>query len=129
MQKTYTIDISPITWQRAGVNTKSGAPRFFDKQAHEKNAYGIYLQRDHGNAPLFDGPLSLSVIFYLPIPALLRNRSKYPHQKADLDNYLKFLLDSGTGIIYTDDRLICQCIMRKQYDEHPRTVLIIEEME
>ena len=130
MQKIYTIHLNPIAWQRAGVNTQEEQPRFYDKQVHNKNAYALYLQRDHGNSPLFSGPIEAEVIFYFPTPKSIKERSRFPHnKKIDLDNLLKFIFDSGNKIIYTDDKLICKITASKQYDEKPRTIMLLKDIE
>lgn len=44
----------------------------------------------------------------------------------DVDNYLKILLDAGSGILWDDDKQICQITVSKAIDkENPRIDVII----
>ena len=132
MIKVYTIQVSPIAWQRAGVNTKYSEPKFYDKQTHDKIAYGLYLQQQHGTTPPFKGPLQVDIEFYLPIPKIKARRGShiiFHDKKPDIDNLLKFLFDSCNKIIFTDDALISKLSVVKLYDKNPRTQLTIKDLE
>lgn len=127
--KEYIIEIPPIPWKRAGVHQKM----FYDQQTHEKLAFGLYLNKQHGSDPKFDAPLSVELTFYMPIPKSVHRRSKYiwHHAAPDIDNLSKFCLDAinSSGIIWKDDRQVSSLVARKLYDQNPRTHLIIRELE
>ena len=125
MKKEYCINVPPISWQRAGVNGR----RFFDRQSQDKIAYGLILQQQHGDLPLFEKALMIEIRFLIKPPKLIKQRSPYCKAKPDLDNLEKFLLDVGTGILYTDDRIVCAVTKVKMYDLNPRTEIIITELE
>lgn len=127
--KSYLIDIRPIPWQRPGHNGN----HFYDRQQAEKLAYGLSIARCHGDDPLFEGPLSLDVIFYMQIPKLLRNRqdTHYHWKKPDADNYIKLLLDSitQTSVVWEDDAQVACLSVKKIYDKQPRVEFTIAELE
>jgi Holliday junction resolvase RusA-like endonuclease len=127
--KEYVIEITPIPWKRAGIRERV----FYDKQTHEKLAFGLYLNKQHGNDPKFQNPLSVDITFYMPIPKSVNQRSKYRwhHSVPDIDNLSKFCLDAinNSGLIWTDDRQVSELTARKLYDQKPRTHLIIRELE
>ncbi len=126
--KTYTIPINPITWKRAGLCHTT----FYDKQKSEKLAIGLYLMRDHDNAPRFQGPLHLSATFFMKRPKTVKERTKGPwcYKTPDLDNLVKLLCDAinDTDTIWDDDKQVSQFTAQKIYDPIPRTVLIISEL-
>ncbi len=129
MTKEYVINLTPIPWQRAGVKGKI----FYDRQMHEKLAFGLYLNKEHGSAPKFVKPVHVEVTFYMPIPKTVKKRSLMIwHRSApDIDNLQKFVLDAinGTQSIWEDDRIVSSLVAKKVYDRHPRTHIIITELE
>jgi len=128
--KTYVIDCNPIPWQRAGINSQ--AARFFDRQKQDKIAFGLYILSQHGNSPLFEGPLLVEATFYMPIPKTGFKKGTLWHcKKADADNFLKFLFDSitNTEAVWNDDCQVSKIITSKIYDKHPRTIFTISELE
>lgn len=128
MKKVYLINMNPVAWARASINTKGNKPRFYDKQSHEKLAYGIYLKQQHENIPLFQGPIIVDIIFFMKKP--LRLKSNFYHsKKPDIDNLCKFLFDACSNILFTDDSLICKLSVEKVYDTNPRTQLTIKDLE
>lgn len=128
ISKTYTIPLNPIPWKRSGLN----GSMFFDKQKNEKVAVGLYLIKDHGSMPKFEGPLKLSVTFFMKQNKSVKERTKGPYcyKTPDLDNLVKFLCDSinDTDTIWQDDKQVADLQVQKIYDGNPRTVLIISEL-
>lgn len=102
--------------------------RFFDAQTRDKLAYGLFLEQQHNDEPLFSTALHVDIVFYMPIPVSVRQRSQYHSKTPDLDNLEKFLLDCMTGRIITDDRIICSKTAKKVYDKDPRTEFTITEV-
>ena len=47
--------------------------------------------------------------------------------KPDIDNLLKFIMDSGNKILWVDDSQIWKVEMEKVYSEIPSTTIEIEE--
>lgn len=127
--KRYTLPFDPIAWSRAVPN--HSLRRMYDKQKQEKLICGIHLRNQHGTDPIFQGPLHLSVTFFMAIPATKRTKNigGKPHAcKPDLDNLEKFLQDCANGILFRDDALISKKTSQKVYDTNPRIEFTLEEI-
>jgi Holliday junction resolvase RusA-like endonuclease len=75
-------------------------------------------------APLFDGPLSLCVRFYMPRPkghfganGLLPSAPLYPTVRPDVTKLLRAIEDALTGIIWRDDSQVVAQHALKGYGE------------
>jgi len=81
-----------------------------------------------------DGPLTVGLVFYLPMPASWSKRKRAamlhsPHcQKPDLDNLAKAVLDGLQPIIGDDCRVWQFGVLRKLWAEHGGIGITIEEM-
>lgn len=77
--------------------------------------------------------MEMHLTFYLPVPkstsARLRtqmiNGVALPTRKPDFDNLAYLVTNALKGIVYTDDSLVTDCIIRKRYSDKPRTVIKI----
>lgn len=86
----------------------------------------------------FSGPLKVSALFVFPplksfskskINAISSGAVFYKDSKPDLqDNLFKGIADALTGVVYLDDRQICEVSSRKIYGAVPRTELVIEAL-
>ena len=132
----YTIDGNPTPLARP----RFGHDHAYDSQKQLKYSAGIQLVSQHQGNPLFNVPLALDVIFFMPIPDRLKRQFKGQHQpselayrphfiKPDLDNLIKFLLDVANGTIITDDALVSTIKARKVYSVISRTEFTITCME
>ena len=59
----YMIPGDPIPLQRPRHNVH----RVYDAQKNQKLIIGINLRNQHGDRPLFQGPLLLNATFYMPV--------------------------------------------------------------
>jgi Holliday junction resolvase RusA-like endonuclease len=66
-----------------------------------------------------DGPLVMTIMFYLPRPKSLPKRVIYPITKPDLSNCLKAIEDALNGIVFVDDSRLVEIRMAKRYDAAP----------
>ena len=76
---------------------------------------GRDLQRRNGFT--FEGPISVDATFVFDRPAAAAKRL-YPHVRSagDLDKLTRMLLDAfTTARVWTDDSLVCELNVRKQY--------------
>lgn len=92
----------------------------------------IDLQLQHGDRSPFSSPLSLAVIFYFPYHSIKKRRAiqKQNKPRADIDNLLKFLLDSLVfASVLSDDRIIYSVTALKKYDLIGRTEFTLTEEE
>jgi len=90
-------------------------------------------------APLYDGPIRLSITFIFPRPKSHYRTGKYKgelRQSApihhtgppDLDKLMRAIGDALTGVVIRDDRQIAQWHARKIYGAHPGMTLRIETL-
>lgn len=123
----YTLTGDPVSMTRS----KLGQGRGWDSLRQFKLIAGITLEAQHDNAPLFDGPLSLNIAFYLPIvyASKIRLNTKPHTQSPDLDNLIKYITSVGTGIIFKDERTVCCIVARKYFSTNPRTEIVISQIE
>lgn len=77
--------------------------------------------------PLYDGPLMLTVTFYVPRPkghygtkGLRRSAPKYPTKRPDSTKLLRPLEDSLSKIVWRDDSQIVRQLVEKRYGEPAR---------
>lgn len=99
-----TLNIAPVAWERVkrgkhGNAYVPGKTRTFETEC-------AILARRHRPAKLLDGPLKLTVKFFVKPPKKL----KYPEpaSRPDLDNYIKALKDALNGVLWTDDSRVCR---------------------
>ena len=90
----------------------------------------------HAPRNLFEGPISLQCIFYMPIPKSWSKKKQHqasihsiqPTVKPDVDNMLKLVKDALNGVIWKDDKQVVHVNARKLYSQDPRTEIFIEEI-
>lgn len=83
-----------------------------------------------------EGPLSLTVRFYFPIPASWPKwkreqaslTSAYHTSKPDADNLVKLVKDSCNGVFWRDDQQVAIVHVWKLYGDTPRTEVQIEPL-
>lgn len=52
-----------------------------------------------------------------------------PTKKPDADNYLKTVGDALNGVVWNDDSVIAEAVVRKWWAEYPRLVVTVETIE
>lgn len=104
------------------------------------NAFKASVKRAANDAyrgkPL-SGPLSVSVLFVFPRTSGQIWKTKpmpriWHTKKPDLDNLVKAVWDALSGIVWIDDKQICDARQRKKIasgDEQPHCVVVIKELE
>ena len=127
---TMVIEGNPIAKMRArlacGFNTK----RFYDAQQHAKQAAKIYIINQFGSTQQFQGPLSLTVTYYMPIrKSHIVPEGSIFYYKPDVDNLDKWTMDLLSHIAYHDDCQIADLEAHKRYSSRPRTELTIKELD
>ena len=100
--------------------------------------YEKLVRECYGNNKSFkDKFIKIKIIFWFEIP---KSYSKQKRQdcaegfirpsRADIDNYIKSVLDGLNKVAYADDRYIYKIEAEKRYTEHEaRTEITIEELE
>lgn len=126
----YIVPGTPIAWKRAG---RSGN-RFFDQQVQDKINWSIYLDSQHDDKTMFEGPIHVDFLFYFKIPHSHSKKKKlsllgFPHIfRPDTSNLIKFVEDTITGLLFSDDCIISSLSAKKLYDDEARTEFIITEL-
>ena len=120
---------NPIPLQRARASRKG----FYDPQYKAKENMVWYFKKTYGECEPIEYPITLEVIFYMPIPKSWskKKRAAMPGQshskKPDLDNCIKMILDTFNGILWKDDALIWKIKAMKVYALEGCTEFIIKE--
>lgn len=138
---SFVVPGPPRPLQRARVGRMGAHARMYDPDANTTNkaTVGFYAKQamqmfaKAGNGKLLIGPLTLEVTFYLPKPkSKVRKNSNpfpYPDSGVDLDNLVKLVCDSMTGIVYHDDRQIVCIVAHKRWAgaDGPQTKIGVSE--
>lgn len=125
--------------QKRHRHTKAGKfVRTYDPSEVEKTNFLLTVQKYAPKSPILS-EIKLTVWFCMPRPnshygtgknaGRLKDSAPNRHTKRpDLDNLLKFIMDSlgGRGIYWKDDSQVCSVIVQKLYDRKPRVVIRIE---
>lgn len=127
---TFTVHGKPVAQAR---------PRFVRRGKHigtynpQESEAGLFFLNVKSQLPLdwqpLEGPITLDMIFTLPIPSSKSNRVKtamaageiLPVSKPDLDNYVKFVCDALNGLLWQDDAQIVSITAHKAYGERTGT--------
>lgn len=124
----YIVKGDPIVLQRV---VESNSPRFWDSYRQKRFNYKMSLENQHHDKPLFTGPLSLDVIFYMPIVPAYNYEKVHdkPHGNLpcifSLFNFIDHIL---IGTIYKRDCQICSTKLTKEYSDNPRTEIKIRRL-
>ncbi len=120
----------PKSQKRHRTSSVNGYIRNYDPSSKDKSVFEKKLTQS--NPKLLTGAISLSLTFYMPRPKNHYRTGRYKHKlkgkspvyhlnKPDIDNLIKFVLDSGNGILWKDDSQIFQIEALKKYCKYPRT--------
>lgn len=89
------------------------------------------------SGPPLEGPLRVDATFVFPRTTVLTWKKKpmprlYHTSKPDRDNLDKAVMDALTGIIWRDDRQVCQGEIQKWIaagDEQPHCLIVVTKLE
>jgi Holliday junction resolvase RusA-like endonuclease len=132
---------APVTITIRGPAVAKGRPRFTRKgfaytpaATRKYEAHGrLAAQHAMGDQPPLNGPVCLTAIVEIPIPASWSKRRRAlaiasgicPTTRPDADNFLKSAMDAINGIVVADDSLIVKATVEKKYGLDPKLVLLI----
>lgn len=137
-QLKLIIDEDPVPASRPRFSSFGGKKRAYTDKKYRiyKNGIKVLYWDKYHNKQLFERgiPLIAHIHFYRPIQKSLSkveharraNHEVRPTIKPDLDNYTKGILD-GLKHAWFDDGQITDFDISKDYDEHPRVEVEIEE--
>lgn len=86
------------------------------------------LARKQYTQPALTDALKVDVYFFRPVQTSISNKERErrisgehrPAVKSDIDNYIKALFDALNGVVWQDDKQICDLVAHKYYSENPR---------
>ena len=117
-----------------GRSKKTGRGILVDsgkRNAPWRDSVACEAVRAMGSEPLLDGPLSVTMIFFLPRPKnhyrtgrnagkLKPNAPPFPDRIPDALKLGRSTEDAMTGIVWTDDARGVDVTFRKRYADHPQ---------
>lgn len=125
-----SIDLfgDPIAQQRPRFARKGKFVSCYDNQAKIKEGYKWQIRSQFREEPLMV-PLSLDLVFFMPIPSSLSFVKKRQmanglighSKKPDLDNLVKFVLDCLNELLFKDDSQVIELRAKKVYSTNPGT--------
>ena len=132
----FTIKGRPLAKARPQFSSKGGKFRTYTPQTTATFENLVKLEASkYFNVPLA-GPVSISIVFYLPRPQHLIWKTKpmpaiYCDKRPDIDNLAKSVIDGMNGIAFKDDGQVSSLLLTKLYhagDEGPRTEIEVKLM-
>jgi Holliday junction resolvase RusA-like endonuclease len=133
---TITIPGAPVAKGRPRVTSRGGFARAYTpaKTRHYEDLIRCEAANRMGDNPPLDEPVAVCVTAYVAMPKRMSNKSRVdaldgvlkPVTRPDLDNYAKAALDGCNAVIFRDDSLVTDLIVRKRFSERPRLVITVE---
>lgn len=125
----------PVAKGRPRITTKGGFARAYTPaktQRYEDQIRSAAADAMGEREPL-DEAVSVTVTAYVAAPKALKGQRRRdamdgvlkPTTRPDVDNYAK-VIDGLNGIVFKDDNLVTDLIVRKRYSERPRLVITVE---
>lgn len=136
MKHDLFFAIKPEPQRRARIVRNKGFTRGIKTEAQE--SYEVHLGKlmhvKWRKKPL-ENPLSIKLVFFMPIPASYSKKKKAlalknetPYTKTpDLSNLIKNVEDVGNGILWLDDKQIYSITAEKRYGQSVGIILEIQE--
>jgi Holliday junction resolvase RusA-like endonuclease len=140
----FTIDCEPVSQGRPKariIQPKGNRPPFVSvydpsKSAKAKLEFAVSA-RQFAPEKLIDQAIRVDTTFYMPRPLYHygtgRNSDKlkdsapvFHTKRPDIDNLSKLVMDALTGVIWTDDSIVCKGFTEKVYDRKPRVEIRIK---
>lgn len=120
----------PVPQQQTRFLRKSGFAYNPSKKDEERIQWQI---KPYAPEIPLSGAVEMHLTFYLPIPKSVSrikrlqmlNEVILPKTKPDFDNLAYLVTNALKKIVYQDDSLVTDCIIRKRYSDRPRTVIKI----
>jgi Holliday junction resolvase RusA-like endonuclease len=133
---SFEIPGTPVAKGRARISTRGGKVRSFTPQKTVNFEARVALAASdamNGQKPI-EGPISLFLIVYLPIPQSWPQKKKNealtgivkPCSRPDLDNFAKAVCDGCNAIVWKDDSQVTTLTATKRYSDAPGVSVIAE---
>ena len=133
----FTVYGEPVAQGRPRASTQGGFVKMYDPEKSKDYKHYVRLAAgQHAPAKPLEGPLSMVMIAYRPIPKSFSKKKAaaaergeiLPVSKPDVDNYLKGVKDALKGIIWGDDSQVVDAFARKRYSARPRIEVKIKQL-
>lgn len=81
----------------------------------------------NGAPPPIDGPVTVTIAFYMPRPKSAPKRVKFPATRPDADKLVRSVLDALTKLAYTDDSRIVNLHVYKRFaiNTPPHAIIVV----
>lgn len=122
---SFTIPGEPVAKGRARSFVRNGHVAHYtpEKTARYENLVKLAAQQAMNGKPPIEGPITLSVSAYMPIPqSWSKKKQECPgaHTKRpDLDNIIKSIKDGLNGVAWHDDSQVTDIVASKSYYREP----------
>lgn len=134
-----TIPINPKPQSRPRF-TRNGRPYELKDMKVYREAVSLHCKQQFKHDVIADRPIAVITTFYIEPPkyvskvkknaVALKNEQIRVFKKPDIDNYVKAIFDSMSGIVFKDDGVIAYQQSEKFYSLNPRTeIVVLEEHE
>ena len=129
-----------------GVPVGKGRPRAFrmgkgvrmhtpDKTARYENLVAMAAKQAMAGRSLIEGSVQIDLTLVTTPPASWSKKRRAaalagetrPNTKPDIDNVLKAICDAINGIVFVDDKQVCDATARKRFGETPGAHVTIQE--
>lgn len=121
----YVIPGEPMSY----AYIRYGSSRVWDSQKEQRMYANIVIEGQHGERPLYKGPLELCIKFYLrptrPKSALIGQFHTNAPKICDL---LEVLNDACKGILYENECMISRIVTEKKWDSVERTEFYLKQL-
>ena len=125
---------------KLGVIVKDANPKTKSWQGVISNAAAGVILKDESILQLFDGPLAVEMMFFMPRPRshyrtgknagnLKASAPNYPDRRPDVLKLARAVEDACTGIVWTDDARIVDESLKKFYGEPARVNVRVYQLD
>lgn len=136
MKIQFQIPGPPKHQQRHRSSSRGKFVHRYDPSAKDKVNF-LLQAKQYAPKLAHTDVIYLTVWFCMPIPKSHYRTGKFAGtlkdgaptwhtKKPDVDNLIKFVMDSLNKVFWKDDSQICSVIAQKRYDEKPRTIIQID---
>ena len=134
----FIIDATPVAKGRPRFSSRGGFVKTYTpaKTSEWEAVVREAARQAMGSSEPMDGPVALSLRFYLPIPASWSKKrteaaklGKEHHiKKPDADNFAKAVMDACNGVLFVDDSQVVNLHVSKHYSNWPRVAVTLMEV-
>jgi Holliday junction resolvase RusA-like endonuclease len=116
------------------ARTKFSAGKVYNprKTVLAKRVASLYMQNEFDRKKPYSEPIKVSIEFlFKRTKSAKKEERTWKSVKPDIDNLAKLYLDSGNGILWEDDNIICELHLKKMMcakNEKPHVKITIDTL-